>query len=81
MKFNLIKLWSCSIFAILVFSFCSLTNATSVLVYIGQGSESVYVKKQGDVEIIGNNTSFFTISATFDTKSLETTEVKPVNPV
>jgi hypothetical protein len=81
MKINFTKLWSCSIFMILVFSFCSLANAASVLVYIGGGGESVYVKKQGDAEVIGENTSSFTISATFDSKSLETTEVKPVDPV
>jgi hypothetical protein len=52
-----------------------------VLVYVGGGGESVYVKKQGDAEVIGENASSFTISATFDSKSLETTEVKPVDPV
>jgi hypothetical protein len=51
------------------------------MVYVSQGSETVSVKNQGDAEVIGKNTSSFTITATFDEKSLETTEVKPVDPV
>jgi hypothetical protein len=51
------------------------------MVYIGQGGETVSVKNQGDAEEVGKNTSSITITATFDEKSLETTEVKPINPV
>jgi hypothetical protein len=81
MKINFTKLWSCSIFMILVFSFCSSANAQVVSVLISKNSDAICVKEQGEGEFYGINLTTIKISGIIDPKSLETKEVKPVNPV
>jgi hypothetical protein len=52
----------------------------TVSVSISPNSQTVKVKANGVAEEIGKNTAKYTISASCDPSSLETEEVKPVNP-
>jgi hypothetical protein len=59
--------------------FCLAAEPT-VSVSISPGSTTVKVKGANDAEEIGKNTAKYTISASCDPSSLETEEVKPVDP-